>query len=69
MQAKFVPGGFFFFCQLFQVALGKAPGVGGYPVGGVHATQCVCEMTTERYLAFKRLGFLEQQIDDCVLFF
>ena len=21
----------------------------------------VCEMTTERYLAFKRLGFLEQQ--------
>ena len=29
--------------------------------GGVHATQCVCEMTTERYLAFKRLGFLEQQ--------
>ena len=42
-----------FFC-LFQVALGKAP-------GGVHATQCVCEMTTERYLAFKRLGFLEQQ--------
>ena len=40
MQAKFVPGGFFF-C-LFQVALGKAP-------DGVHATQCVCEMTTERY--------------------
>ena len=31
--------------------------------GGVHATQCVCEMTTERYLAFncKKLGFLEQQ--------
>ena len=29
--------------------------------GGVHATQCVCEMTTERYLALKRLGFLEQQ--------
>ena len=29
--------------------------------GGVHAAQCVCEMTTERYLAFKRLGFLEQQ--------
>ena len=29
--------------------------------GGIHATQCVCEMTTERYLAFKRLGFLEQQ--------
>ena len=28
---------------------------------GPHATQCVCEMTTERYLAFKRLGFLEQQ--------
>ena len=28
---------------------------------GVHATQCVCEMTTERYLVFKRLGFLEQQ--------
>ena len=52
MQAKFVPGGFF--VCLFQVALGKAP-------GGVHATQCVCEMTTERYLAFKRLGFLEQQ--------
>ena len=44
-----------FFVCLFQVALGKAPGV------GVHATQCVCEMTTERYLAFKRLGFLEQQ--------
>ena len=39
-----------FFVCLFQVALGKA-----------HATQCVCKMTTERYLAFKRLGFLEQQ--------
>ena len=37
----------FLFVCLFQVALGKAP---------VHATQCVCEMTTERYLAFKRLG-------------
>ena len=44
----------FFCCCLFQVALRKAP-------GGVHATQCVCEMTTERYLAFKRFGFLEQQ--------
>ena len=29
--------------------------------GVVHATQCVCEMTIERYLAFKKLGFLEQQ--------
>ena len=29
--------------------------------GGVHATQCVCEMTIERYLTFKKLGFLEQQ--------
>ena len=29
--------------------------------GGVHPTQCVCEMTIERYLAFKKLGFLEQQ--------
>ena len=26
-----------------------------------HATLCVCEMTIERYLAFKKLGFLEQQ--------
>ena len=50
MQTKFVPGGFFLF--LFQVALGKAPGV---------YTQCVCEMTIERYLSFKNLGFLEQQ--------
>ena len=29
--------------------------------GCVHATQCVCEMTIERYLAFKKLSFLEQQ--------
>ena len=45
----------FFCCCLFHVALGISPS------GGVHATQCVCEMTTERCLAFKRLGFLEQQ--------
>ena len=33
MQAKFVPGGFFLL--LFQVALGKEPGV--YTQGGVYA--------------------------------
>ena len=37
--------------------------------GGVHATQWVCEMTTERYLAFKRLGFLEQQTTVSSFFF
>ena len=54
MQAKFVPGGFFV-CLFVSCCTWKS-------TGGVHATQCgVCEMTTERYLAFKRLGFLEQQ--------
>ena len=48
MQAKFVPGGFFF-CLFVSGCTWKS-------TGGVHATQCVCEMTTERYLAFKRLG-------------
>ena len=52
MQAKFVPGGFFC-CCCFRLHLEKHR--------GVHATQCVCEMTIERYLAFKKLGFLEQQ--------
>ena len=47
MQAKFVPGGFF--CLFVSGCTWKS-------TGGVHATQCVCEMTTERYLAFKRLG-------------
>ena len=53
MQAKFVPGGFFFCCS----------GCTWKSTGGVHATQCVCEMThtIERYLPFKKLGFLEQQ--------
>ena len=32
--------------------LGRAPGV---------YTQCVCEVTIERYLSFKQLGFLERQ--------
>ena len=36
----------------FQVALGRAPGL---------YTQCVCEVKIERYLAFKKLGFLERQ--------
>ena len=36
----------------FQVALGSAPGL---------YRQCVCEVTIERYLAFKKLGFLERQ--------
>ena len=39
----------------FQVALGRAPGL---------YTQCVhgvCEAKIERYLAFKKLGFLERQ--------
>ena len=53
MQAKFVPGGFFV-CLFVSGCTWKS-------TGGVHATQCVCEMTTERYLAFNRLGFLEQQ--------
>ena len=44
----------FFFCLFVSGCTWKS-------TGGVHATQCVCEMTTERYLAFKRLGFLEQQ--------
>ena len=48
-QAKFVSGGFFCF---FQVALGRAPGL---------YTHCVCEVKIERYLAFKKLGFLERQ--------
>ena len=61
MQAKFVPGGFFLF--LF------VSGCTWNSTGGVHATQCVCEMTTERYLAFKRLGFLEQQTTVSSLFF
>ena len=47
-QAKFVPGGFLF----FLVALGRAPGL---------YTQCVCEVKIEKYLAFKKLGFLERQ--------
>ena len=51
-----MPGGFFFFFFFFFVS-----GCTWKSAGGVHATQCVCEMTTERYLAFKRLGFLEQQ--------
>ena len=42
------------FCAMrlffFQVTLGRAPGVN---------TQCVCEVTIERYLEFKKLGFLE----------
>ena len=50
-QAKFVPGGFFM-CFFFQVALGRAPGL---------YTQSVCEVKIERYLAFKKLGFLERQ--------
>ena len=40
-------------CQeafVFQVALGRAPEV---------YTHCVCEVTIERYLEFKKLGFLE----------
>ena len=37
---------------VFQVALGRARGL---------YTQCVCEVTIERYLAFKKLGFLERQ--------
>ena len=45
-QAKFVPGGF-----LFQAALGRAPGV---------YMQCLCEVTIERYLVFKKVGFLER---------
>ena len=53
MQAKFVPGGFFV-CLFVSGCTWKS-------TGGVYATQCVCEMTTEIYLAFKRLGFLEQQ--------
>ena len=36
----------------FQVALGRAPGL---------YTQCVCKVKIERYLAFKKLGFLERQ--------
>ena len=36
----------------FQVALGRAPGV---------YTQCVREVTIERYLALKKLGFFERQ--------
>ena len=36
----------------FQVALGRAPGV---------YRQCVCQVTIERYLAFRKLGFLERQ--------
>ena len=39
----------FFFCLFVSGCTWKS-------TGGVHATQCVCEMTTERYLAFKRLG-------------
>ena len=41
-------------CQeaFFHVALGRAPGV---------YTQCVCQVTIERYLAFRKLGFLERQ--------
>ena len=43
------------FFLLFQVALGKAPGCTRY------AVCTVCEMTIERYSAFKKLGFLDQQ--------
>ena len=41
-------------CQeaFFEVALGRAPGV---------YTQCGCQVTIERYLAFRKLGFLERQ--------
>ena len=36
---------------------------------GVHATQRICEITIERYLAFKKLGFLEQQTTVSSFFF
>ena len=44
----------FFFFFLSQVALGKAP--------------CVCEMIIERYSAFKKLGFLDQQTTEFSFF-
>ena len=43
-----MPGSLLF----IQVALGSAPGL---------YRQCVCEVMIERYLAFKKLGFLERQ--------
>ena len=63
MQAKFVPGGFSFFFFFVSGCIWKSIGV------GVHATQCACEMTMERCLAFKKLGFLEQQTTVSPLFF
>ena len=61
MQAKFVPGGFFFVVCLFQVALGKAPGV--YTQRSVYARWRLRDTWRSRGLAFlnsKRL---------CPLFF
>ena len=43
----------FCFLNFFQVALGRAPGL---------YTQCVCEVKMERYLAFKKLGFLGNRL-------
>ena len=52
-QAKFVPGGFLSSLSFIW----KSTGGGG---GGVY-TQYVCEVTIEKYLAFKKFNFLERQ--------